>query len=98
METFDIIDVFDSNESNESNESIDEVLTLIRFQDARQIIIDAINKYSNQDSEYKNKQFHDITGTVITDAQPSGMKNIEPDHLMYIEEEVLKLLHLFGLN
>lgn len=95
METFDIIDVFDSNESNES---IDEVLTLIRFQDARQIIIDAINKYSNQDSEYKNKQFHDIMGTVIADAQPSGMKNIEPDHLMYIEEEVLKLLHLFGLN
>lgn len=95
METFDIIDVLESDESKAPD---DEVLTLIRFQDVRQIIIGAINKYSKQDVEYKNKQFQDIMRTLITDAQPSGMQNIEPDHLMYIEQEVLRILDLFHLN
>lgn len=96
METFDIIETFDTVESAETFDSANnEVLTLIRFKDARQIIIDALDKYP--DPAYKNKQFQDIMQALIKDGQPSKAQNIDPEHLMYIEQEVLKLLRLFNL-
>lgn len=82
-----------------------DTLNLIRFKDVKKIIVDALDKLSKATTY--DKQFRDILTMIIHNAQPPQLQennnlfksqrimlNIDPEHLMYIEQEVLALLQL----